>query len=406
MKSEHMIQSILDNDLYKFTMQQAVCRLYPDALVEYELTNRGGTPFPQGIARTVEKEINKMEGLALTREEKTWLEKKCPFFMPDYLDFLSNYAYDSKEVELIQKEHRFSVKIKGPWYRIILWEVPLMALISETYFAMTGPDILPREALCKKNRAKARQLAANGVSFVDFGTRRRFSAAIHQDLIRDILVLPHNSLTGTSNVHLARKFNITPVGTLAHEWIMFHSVLGNYQTADAMALDAWVDVYPDALGAALTDTYTTDVFLTAFNRGRALCFNGVRQDSGDPLEFTRKMIRHYRRVGIDPASKTIVFSDNLDPDRAVEIHNFCRGKIQDAYGIGTNLTNDVGAEPLNIVIKLCNCAPVPGMDLQPAVKLSDDPGKHTGDQAEILKCLEALGLTEKIGRKACGSNGF
>ncbi|MCG8636340.1 MAG: nicotinate phosphoribosyltransferase [Desulfobacterales bacterium] len=386
-----MIRSILDNDLYKFTMQQAVLRLYPDALAEYRLTNRGGTPFPGGLGQKVKQEIMKMAGMGLTSDQKKWLGTTCPYFTPAYLDFLSSYRYDPGEVTVLQEGDRLAVSVKGNWCRTILWEVPLMAIISETFFAMTRPDILSREKIRERNRAKAGLMAGNSVKFVDFGTRRRFSSANHEYLIRDILAMDSHSLTGTSNVHLAKKFGLTPVGTLAHEWIMFHSALGNYSTANAVAMDAWLKIYPGVLGIALTDTYTTAVFLKDFHH-RAAIFDGVRQDSGDPLAFIQTMIDHYKTLGIDPASKTIVFSDGLDPDRALAIHRACDGRIKDAYGIGTNLTNDVGTTPLNIVIKLSGCSTGPDTDWKPTVKLSDDRGKHTGDKEELLRCMNDLGI--------------
>ncbi|WDP84147.1 MAG: nicotinate phosphoribosyltransferase [Desulfobacter sp.] len=387
-----MIQSILDNDLYKFTMQQAVLDLYPEARVAYELTNRGGTPFPPKMAREVQKKINTMASLSLTLDEKAWLEDTCPYFTPAFLRFLSEYRYDPEEVSLYQEKSRLFATIKGPWYRTILWEVPLMAMISQTYFEMTAPKIMSRDDICQRNRRKAKKLASHQVSFVDFGTRRRFSFANHEDLIKEITRLPGHTLLGTSNVHLAQKFNIAPIGTLAHEWIMFHSGLGNYKTANESALEAWVKVYQGNLSIALTDTYTTDAFLTCFEKPRATLFDGVRHDSGDPIEFARKIITHYQGLGIDPKTKTIVFSDSLDPDRAIDIHRFCRGKFKDIYGIGTNLTNDVGTTPLNIVIKLCQCNAGPGMPLRPTVKLSDDKGKHTGDKTELLQCMKTLGI--------------
>lgn len=386
-----MIQSILDNDLYKFTMQQAVNRLYPRARVEYELTNRGGTRFPKGFSRAAQKQINEMTTLSLGVAQKTWLAHACPFFTPDYLNFLAAYSFDPSQVFLEQTGGQISVRVKGAWAQTILWEVPLMAIISETYFAMTGTGIPNRADIRRKNRTKAERLADNGVTFVDFGTRRRFSAKNHEHLIRDILSVSGHTLAGTSNVHLAQKFKIPPVGTLAHEWIMFHAAQGGYRAANALAMDAWTAVYPDVLGIALTDTYSTDDFLKAFTPKRAEGFTGVRQDSGDPLEFTKKLLAHYQGLNIDPTCKTLVFSDGLDVDRAVAIHRFCRGKIQDSYGIGTSLTNDLGSVPLNIVIKLSQCAPSTDQDLQPTVKLSDDPGKHTGEKNEIKRCLKELG---------------
>ncbi len=383
---------MLDNDLYKFTMQQAVYTLYPDALTEYELTNRGDTLFPKGFAKILGEKIEEMAKMALTSKEVAWLEKTCPYFTSDYLAYLHSYRYDPDQVVLTQKQGHLGVQIKGPWFDTILWEVPLMALICETYFGMTDLKILSRQAIRERNQDKAKKLADADVSFVDFGTRRRYSAANHDHLIADILSFDGHTLAGTSNVHLAYKYDILPIGTLAHEWIMFHTALNDYTFANEAAMDAWIKVYPDVLGIALTDTFTTDFFLKAFNRKKAVRFTGVRQDSGDPIEFTRKLIQHYKDKGIDPSSKSIVFSDSLDPDKAIEIHNFCQGKVKDAYGIGTNLTNDVGVTPLNIVIKLSRAKPHKGSRWKSTVKLSDDPGKHTGDQEELSNCLKILGI--------------
>ncbi|WP_020587433.1 nicotinate phosphoribosyltransferase [Desulfobacter curvatus] len=387
-----MIETILDNDLYKFTMQQAVHRLYPKARVGYELTNRGKTPFPEGFERLVKERVAQMAGLSLTREERVWLEKACPYFTQAYLDYLAAYHYDPDQVEISQQGHTLFVRVDGPWCRTILWEVPLMAIISETYFEITSPEIMSRQAIRERNQTKAKMMANAGLTFVEFGTRRRFSIANHAHFLEDVLALDHHRMTGTSNVHFARVYGLAPVGTLAHEWIMFHAALTDYAAANAAAMDAWLRVYPDVLGIALTDTFTTNNFLKAFTRDRAGRFSGVRHDSGDPEIFTRDIISHYKEKGIDPATKVIVFSDGLNVDRAIKIHKFCRGQVKDSYGIGTNLTNDVGVDPLNIVIKLSWVEPEPGMEGRSTVKLSDDPGKHTGDPGELLRCQKALGL--------------
>jgi len=233
-------------------------------------------------------------------------------------------------------------------------------------------------------------LALNHIPYADFGTRRRFSQDSHQALISDLLNEENSTLIGTSNVDLARKFNIKPIGTLAHEWFMFHAVLHGYQMANPAGIDAWVNVYHGDLGIALTDTFTTELFLSTFDTLYAKLFDGVRQDSGDPILFVDKIIRHYEKHHIDPSSKTIVFSDSLDIDKAVAIHEYCKGKIKDSYGIGTNLTNDVGVIPLNIVIKLSKCRTTADKEWHNTIKLSDDRGKHTGDKEEIDYCINLL----------------
>lgn len=388
-----MIQSIFDNDLYKFTMQQAVLRLYPDAEAEFRFTNRGHTPFPVGTAQRVEEQILAMADLGLTPGQRRWIKETCPYFEAGYLDYLSAYRFDPDEVSIVQQGVKLDLTVRGPWHRTILWEVPLMALISEVFFTLTAPKTLSREEIRKQNRAKAGFLADKGVAFADFGTRRRFSFENHDHLFEDLLSVAGHTLTGTSNVHLARKWGLVPVGTMAHEWIMFHSALGEYPSANPLAMDAWKKIYPEVLNIALTDTYTTETFLETFTPDRADRFAGVRQDSGDPVAFTQRIMGRYRDMGIDPKTKTIVFSDGLDMERAAAIHRACRGKIKDSYGIGTFLTNDIGPAPLNMVIKLAACRPDSQSPWQQTVKLSDDRGKHTGDRREIEKCLEALGIS-------------
>ena len=390
-----MIQSILDNDLYKFSMQQAVHMLYPRAQAQYEFINRGLTPFPDGFALKVKAEIEKMVDLKLSPTQKTFLETKCYFLTPVYLDYLESYRYDPGEVMIKQNKNVLILKITGPWYRTILWEVPLMAIISETFFKMTHQKPVSEQKRRSVNLNKARVLGDNAVKFADFGTRRRFSAKNHKLLIQDLLSYENHTLIGTSNVHFAHQFNITPIGTLAHEWFMFHAVLHGYQMANPSAQDAWVKVFHGDLGIALTDTYTTDVFLSTFDTFDAKLFDGIRQDSGDPFLFTDKIIKHYERLHIDPSTKTVVFSDGLDIEKAVKIHHYCNGRIRDAYGIGTNLTNDVGLAPLNMVIKLTQCRASLNKPWRNTVKLSDNKGKRTGDPKELKNCMAIFHLPDE-----------
>ncbi|MFH1154848.1 MAG: nicotinate phosphoribosyltransferase [Pseudomonadota bacterium] len=385
-----MIQSILDNDLYKFTMQQAVHMLYPRAHAEYVFINRSDTRFPRGFARKLRREVAAMAGLRLLPEEKAFLETACYFLTPVYLDFLEHYTFDPGEVSIRETGGELKVTISGPWYRTILWEVPLLALISELFFIMTHARPITETQRTSINIHKARVLSDNAIRFADFGTRRRFSFQSHKAMIHDILQTGNSTLIGTSNVHLARLFNIKPIGTLAHEWFMFHAVLNGYRMANRTAVDAWVTVFQGDLGIALTDTFTTSVFLKSFDTVHAKLFDGVRHDSGDPYRFVDAITAHYKKLRIDPMTKTIVFSDGLDIDRAVAIHNYCLGKIRDSYGIGTNLTNDVGVIPLNMVIKMSRCRTAPDKAWHPAVKLSDDPGKHTGVKKELKHCMAVL----------------
>lgn len=368
--------------------------LYPRAQAQYEFINRALTPFPDGFALQVKAEVERMANFSLSLDQKTFLEKTCYFLTPVYLDYLESYRYDPGEVMIDQTKDVLTLKITGPWYRTILWEVPIMAIISETFFKMTGQKPISRRQRRLINMNKARVLGANRVMFADFGTRRRFSAKNHEGLIRDVLEHEDHTLIGSSNVHFSHQFNITPIGTLAHEWFMFHAAAHGYEMANPSAQDAWVTVFHGDLGIALTDTYTTDVFLSTFDTFNAKLFDGVRQDSGDPFFFVDKIIQHYKELRIDPFFKTIVFSDGLTVDKALRIHQHCNARIRDAYGIGTHLTNDVGVTPLNMVIKLTKCRTSSDKPWRNTVKLSDDRGKYTGDPEELKNCRRIFHLSK------------
>lgn len=376
-----MIKSILDNDLYKFSMQNAVVKIFPRAKVRFEFINRGNTPFPDGFAEELRKQVALLAQLSLSKEEKKFLENRY-YLDPTYLDFLMGFRYDPAEVGIIQKGSALSVSVEGYWYRTILWEVPLMSMISELYFEMTGQKPEDESTIIEKLQNKATKFNMLGVNFADFGTRRRFSYHNHDLVVKTLTDYGKPGFSGTSNVHFAHKYNTRPIGTHAHEWFMFHAAKYGYKLANKLALENWVKVYRGDLGIALSDTFTTDVFFRAFDTKFAKLFDGVRHDSGDPLTFALKTIAHYESLRIDPTTKSIIFSDGLTPDKVEEIEKFCRGKIRTSYGIGTNFTNDVGVKPLNIVIKIVEAKPE-GNDWISAVKLSDNPGKHTGHPDEI-----------------------
>jgi nicotinate phosphoribosyltransferase len=376
------MQSLLDNDLYKFSMQQAVWKLYPAAQVQYRFVNRGNTEFPQGFAQQLRTLVYNMSLIKLSPFEYDYL-KSLPYFSETYLEFLKNFTLDQSNVDIIQPNKNLLIVINGPWYQTILWEVPLMAAISELYFNMTGQRITTKE---KADYEKADALCDHRIKYADFGTRRRFSFENHKRVVN--IFKNYENFLGTSNVLLAMQNDIKPIGTMAHEWYSFHAAKYGYKLANKIALDKWVEIYNGQLGIALPDTFTTDVFLRTFDSYYARLFDGVRQDSGDPIEFGNKMIKHYNELGINPKEKTIVFSDNLNVDKCIEINEQFKDKVKVVFGIGTNLTNDVGVKPLNMVIKLFYCANKGGGDF--CIKLSDTPGKHTGDEEEINLCKKTL----------------
>ncbi|MCD8081609.1 MAG: nicotinate phosphoribosyltransferase [Bacteroides sp.] len=379
-----------DNDLYKFSVMLAIQRLYPTAWVRYEFMNRGRTPFPEGFAEALKKEVQSMSDLRMTRQEKDFITRRCYFFDPVFIDFLEGYRYNPDEVHISQQEGELRIAIEGYWFRTVLWEVPLMALISELYFRMTGA--VPSQAE-EKAIDKARQLSELGADHSDFGTRRRFSLDVQDIVVKSLKENSGEYFKGTSNVYLAMKYDTTPIGTMPHEWFMYHGAIFGYRSANMKALEAWTDVYQGSLGITLTDTYTTDSFLHSFQLKQAKLFDGVRWDSGDPLEFTDKILEFYREHRIDPTSKTIVYSDSLNLEKVEEIQKFVRRRIHDAYGIGTYFTNDVGATPLNMVIKLTEVKAKKADTFLYAVKLSDVPGKHTGNTEEIELSKRTLNIS-------------
>lgn len=384
-----IINHITDNDLYKFTMQYAVVSLFPLSKVRYKFINRGADNFPQGFAERLQEEVNAMQSLQLSKEEYDFMLQKCYYLPPAYLDFLAAYRFDASEVHISQQGGHLDIGIEGYWYKTILWEVPLMAIISELYFQMTnqpGNSKAENEAIVKQ---KAEKYQALGIKVADFGTRRRFSYSNHDDVVR-VLNTYLDTFVGTSNVYFAMKYDTVPIGTHAHEWFMYHAAQFGYKYANRASLENWVKIYRGDLGIALSDTFTTEVFFRDFDTMFAKLFDGVRHDSGDPIEFADKTIAHYKKLRINPNSKTIVFSDALNPQMVEEITNHCRGKIGMSYGIGTNFTNDVGVKPLNMVIKLSEV--LTDSRWTQVVKLSDTPGKHTGNDQIVSRIMAELGI--------------
>lgn len=376
-----IIKHFLDNDLYKFSVMLAIQRLYPFSYVKYAFTNRGGTQFPEGFGERLKEEVALMAELKLTKEERRFVEKRCYFFDPVFVDFMQGYRYNPEEVTIEQNAGDLSVTIEGYWYRTVLWEVPLMALISELYFEMTGAAPKDVEEKAKTKAIALRELEAD---YSEFGTRRRFSFDVQDKVVEVLKANSGEYFKGTSNVYLAMKHNTTPIGTLPHEWFMYHGAIFGYRSANIKGLEAWVSVYDGSLGIALTDTYTTDSFFESFSLKQAKLFDGVRHDSGDPLLFSDKAFDFYKKNRIDPTSKTLVFSDSLNLESVGKIKKHVAGRMHDTYGIGTFLSNDVGVKALNMVIKITDVkAHKKDQKYLKAVKLSDVPGKHTGDLKEI-----------------------
>lgn len=386
-----LVHSMLDDDLYKFTTGAVVFQYFRHAKVCYKFFNRGKTVFPRGFARALRRQINLLQHLRLTAEERLWLSEKLPMLPHAYLEFLSDLQMDPREVDVTQTGGELEIVIEGYWYRTIYWEVKLMSIISELYFIMTGQK--PDEDWDSRILKKGLYLQAQGCEWLDFGTRRRFSFET-QDAVVDIL-RPFTGFLGTSNPFLAMKYNVPVKGTYPHEAIMAMSALYGVIDAHTAWHFHWEKLFWTQTSLILTDTFTTKFFLFNCRPQEAKEWKGLRQDSGDPQNWADNLVLpYYRKHRIDTRDKIFLFSDGLTDVKYVLIHERYRKVCRPQAGIGTYLTNDVGAQPLNMVIKMTD-ANFTG-DWKPVVKISDTDGKHTGNPAAVEKVLQKLASYTKF----------
>ncbi|QWA12733.1 nicotinate phosphoribosyltransferase [Sodalis ligni] len=381
-----ILSSILDTDAYKLHMQQAVYHRYHDVTVAAEFRCRGDDLLGE-YAGDISAQIEMMRDLALTDQEMGYLAG-LPFFRQDYLTWLRSFRFDPRQVSVRNHHGKLDIRITGPWREVILWEVPLLAVISEVVHHHRSPCNLRDMALAQLRqklqhfREASRDVDISHFKLMDFGTRRRFSRQVQYDVVAELKQdFPY--LIGTSNYDMARELSLTPVGTQAHEWFQAHQQISpELATSQRAALQAWLDEYPDQLGIALTDCITMDAFLRDFGADFAKRYQGLRHDSGDPVEWGEKAIVHYQKLGIDPLTKTLVFSDSLDFDQALKLYRHFWQRVNLVFGIGTRLTCDIpGVKPLNIVIKLVEC------NGKPVAKLSDSPGKTMCHDKAFVRAL-------------------
>jgi len=401
--------SLLDTDLYKLTMQQAVLRHFPDVQATYRFTHRGKDAiFTRKCVEELQDAVNGFSQVELSEPELEWLRITCPFLKQSYLAYLSTFRFDPSQVRitfvpsLTGETGNIEIEVVGPWRETILWEVPLMACLSETYYRVVVTD-WSDEGQAETAYSKAQVLLNAGCVFSEFGTRRRRSFLIHDLVLENILrayrdIPNKGKFVGTSNTYLAYKHGLKPVGTIAHEWFMGVAALKGYKDANMRALDLWEEVYPGEPFFALTDTFTTKAFFQGFatNPDRIPCWHGLRQDSGDPFAFAPQVQQLYQSLGIDSQGKAIIYSDGLDVTKCLELQRQCETLgFQASFGIGTSLTNDfytasscksMKSKALNIVIKLA------AVDNQLCVKISDDPLKSTGDSMMVNKVKELLNV--------------
>lgn len=390
-----IIASLLDTDLYKFSMMQVVLHHYPAAQVEYRFKCRTpGVDLVPYIGE-IRAELAALCRLRFAPDELDYL-RTWRFIKSDFVDFLGLFQLNEKYVEIRPASDapdtaghgEIEIRICGPWLHTILFEVPLLAIINEVYFRRTsgGIDLAEgRRRLLQKIALLRDTPDYAGCRIADYGTRRRYSRSWHEEVVTTLQSELGGQLAGTSNVWLARKLNLTPLGTLAHEYLQAHQALGpRLRDSQVAALEAWAKEYRGDLGIALSDVYGLDAFLRDFDMYFCKLFDGTRHDSGDPFEWGEKVLAHYRANRVDPRSKVLVFSDGLDVPRVMQLYAHFRGRCALAFGIGTNLTNDVGPQPLNIVIKMVRC------NGQPVAKLSDSPGKNMCEDPAYVAYLRQV----------------
>ncbi|KAJ5707929.1 Nicotinate phosphoribosyltransferase [Penicillium malachiteum] len=435
------VSSLLDTDLYKLTMQCAILKYFPHVYVTYGFTNR--TPhmkLRRGAYKWLLQQMEKLATLRVTAEERAFLKRKCPYLNDAYITFLETFQLKpAEQVEIKftltqdtgsdEDEGTIDYVVKGLWLDTILYEIPLLALTSQAYFMFSEKD-WDYEDQEEKAFRKGSTLLENGCVFSEFGTRRRRDYHT-QDIVMKGLTRAaeegrkngwKGALTGTSNVHFAMKYDVNAVGTVAHEWYMtIAAITDDYENANELALQYWLGCFGEGvLGIALTDTFGTPAFLDAFrkpiripgqqdevqsSKTYAQTYTGVRQDSGDPSQFVKIVREFYDREGITD-KKTVVFSDSLDIESCLRYKALAEesGFIP-SFGVGTFFTNDYlnktngeKSKPLNIVIKIS------AANGRPAVKLSDNMGKNTGDSAKVAEVKKKLGYVEQSGVQIDESN--
>jgi len=370
-----IIKSLLDTDLYKLTMMQAVYHQFPTVDVKYAFKCRNkGIDFSNCFS-DIDDEINIFSKLAFKEEELNYLSS-LPYFKKDFIDFLRSFRFNSNDIKLkisISGEELI-INIEGKWLNTILYEVPVLAIVNECYFKRFDKrkdnEIMGEFNQRIDEKIKLIKEVGEGFKFVDFGTRRRFDLNIQSMMIENFVKECPKNLLGTSNIMLAKEYGIKPIGTMAHEFQQAAQALTRIQDSIKFSLQRWQDEYRGQLGIALSDVLGIDVFLREFDLYFAKLYDGVRQDSGNPFEVARKIIQHYKNLGINPKTKILTFSDGLDVLKAIELYKNFKDEINCSFGIGTNLTNDVGVEPLQIVIKMTEC------NNQPVCKISDSQGKE------------------------------
>jgi nicotinate phosphoribosyltransferase len=386
-----IITSLLDTDLYKFTMMQAVLHQFPGAQVAYKFKCRNPGVQIAPYIDEIREEIKALCHLQFSEEELGFM-RAMRFIKSDFVDFLGLFKLNEKYITVSAlPSGEIDIHIKGPWLHTILFEIPVLAIVNEVYFRNTQPQPDFEEGrgrlAIKINQLNAVDLP--DLKIADYGTRRRFSKDWQQEVLANLLQglgsLPQGRFTGTSNVLFAQRLGLTPLGTMAHEYLQACQALGpRLRDSQVYGFETWAREYRGDLGIALSDVYGIEPFLRDFDMYFCKLFDGARHDSGDPFTWGERMIAHYKNNRVDPLTKTLIFSDGLTVPRTIELYQRFEGRCQLAFGIGTNLTNDLGYEPLQIVIKMVEC------NGQPVAKLSDTPSKNMCEDTNYMAYLRQV----------------
>jgi nicotinate phosphoribosyltransferase len=381
-----MILSILDNDLYKFSTSNAYFHLYPLAEGTFKFNDRAAEVYDESFLATLKEEFKKLSQLSLNEEEFEYLTCNVKYISRNYWEWLRSFRFKADKINAyLDEEGHLQIDVTDYLYKVTLYEVPVLAIVSELRNRVKGVKVNLETALGILDE-KLKIANDNALYFSEFGTRRRFSSELHEHIVARLKEKCPEYCAGTSNVYFAMKFGMTPIGTFPHEWVMFHSGVFGYKRANYLSLENWIKVYDGALGTALMDTFTTVSFLRTLTMKQAKLLDGFRQDSGDEIEVGEAVIARLKEFGIDPSSKIIVFSNALDFPRYKKVADYFRGRIKVSAGIGTNITCDPGIESYekaNIVMKLSRCRMSAKDPWEKVIKISDDIGKHMGDTREF-----------------------
>lgn len=387
-----VVRSLLETDLYKFTMWQALLHRHPGAHGEYEFWCRNEPEFPLAeLKEEVERELDHLCSLMFTEDEVEYL-RKLRFIKSDFADFLTLFRFQRKFITVEADGPHLRIKATGPIVHVMGFEIYVLYIVNELYFRRFDQEAALTEAR-KRLAEKIAELRAfdrephrhNRFEFFDFGVRRRFSGDWHDEVVATLAREVPQYFKGTSNVYLAYKYNLVPIGTIAHEYMQAFQAFGvrlrDFQKA---ALESWVQEYRGDLGTALTDVVGMDAFLADFDLYFAKLFDGLRHDSGDPVEWGEKALAHYAKLRIDARTKRLVWSDSLTVPKALSLYRHFADRVMTGFGIGTKLTNDTGIPPLNIVMKLVSC------NGQAVAKLADTPGKSQCKDETFLAYLRQV----------------